>query len=225
MLLLSLLSTLACAADTHMGRSLAPTMHHLGAPWLERNTRQNEEDPAALIDGLELAEGMVACDIGAGSGYHALRMSRRVGDSGTVYAIDIQPEMLALVQAGAERSGMTNVETVQNSQTQTGLPPESCDVILLVDVYHELSEPSAMLESMLQALRVDGALVIVEFRAEDPRVPIKPLHKMSKAQVMKELTASGYKLVSELNTLPWQHAMFFQRADGPDPAIEPAPWP
>jgi ubiquinone/menaquinone biosynthesis C-methylase UbiE len=209
--------------STYMGRSLAPTMHYLGAEWLMRQTRESEENPAALLDALQLSPGDVACDVGSGSGYHTLRMAPRVGESGRVYAIDIQPEMLDMLQESAREAGLMNVQAVQNTQTETGLDPGTCDVILLVDVYHELSQPAEMLKDMRAALKPNGVIALVEFRAEDPRVPIKPLHKMSKAQIMKELPPSGLKLVREVNTLPWQHVMFFQRDDGPARPISPAP--
>ena len=224
-LLLTLLG--ACALGqaeevTYMGRRLAPTMHYLGADWLMRETRESEEAPAALLDALQLSPGDVACDVGAGSGYHTLRMAPRVGERGRVYAVDIQPEMLDRLQHSARTAGLDNVQAVQNTQTDTGLDPGTCDVILLVDVYHEFSHPAEMLQSMRGALKPDGVIALVEFRAEDPRVPIKPLHKMSKAQIMRELPPSGLKLVREVNTLPWQHVMFFQRDDGPDSPIVPA---
>ncbi len=207
---------------TYMGRRLAPTMHYLGAEWLMRETRESEEAPAALLDALQLSPGEVACDVGAGSGYHTLRMAPRVGETGQVYAVDIQPEMLDMLQQRARDAGLGNVRAVLNTQADTGLDPGTCDVILLVDVYHEFSQPAEMLQSMRRALKPDGVIALVEFRAEDPRVPIKPLHKMSKAQIMKELPPGGLKLVREVNTLPWQHVMFFQRDDGPDRPIVPA---
>ena len=224
-LLLTLLwaCSLGQAEDTtYMGRRLAPTMHYRGAEWLMRETRESEEAPAALLDALQLSPGEVACDVGAGSGYHTLQMAPRVGEAGQIYAIDIQPEMLDLLQQGARDAGLGNVQAVLNTQTDTGLDPGTCDVILLVDVYHEFSQPAEMLQSMRRALKPDGVIALVEFRAEDPQVPIKPLHKMSKAQIMKELPPSGLKLVREVNTLPWQHVMFFQRDDGPDRQIVPA---
>lgn len=209
---------------TYMGRRLAPTMHYLGAQWLMRQTRESEEDPAALLDALQLSPGDTACDVGAGSGYHTLRMASLVGEAGHVYAVDIQPEMLELLQHSARAAGLDNVRAVHNTQSDTGLDPSTCDVILLVDVYHEFSQPAAMLQSMRDALKPSGVIALVEFRAEDPRVPIKELHKMSKAQIMKELPPSGLKLVREVNTLPWQHVMFFQRDDGPSTAIVPSQW-
>ena len=223
------LLTLLCAGSlglagepvTYMGRRLAPTMHYLGAEWLMRETRESEEAASALIDALQLSPGDVACDVGAGSGYHTLRMAPLVGENGQVYAVDIQPEMLDMLQQNARAESLDNVLAVQNTQIDTGLDPSTCDVILLVDVYHEFSHPVEMLQSMRTALKPDGVIALVEFRAEDPQVPIKPLHKMSKAQIMRELPANGLKLVREVNSLPWQHVMFFQRDDGPDSPIAP----
>lgn len=226
--LLGLLALLACgsatAADTFMGRELAQTMSHLGAPWLTRESRQREERPDLLHAFLELADGEVACDIGAGNGFHTLPMARLVAPEGKAVAVDIQPEMLALLEKRADAEGVANVERVLSSQTSTRLPPGTCDVALMVDVYHELSEPTAMLASLRESLKPDGELVIVEFRAEDPSVPIKRLHKMGKDQVHKELTAHGFKLVRQRDDLPWQHVMAYQRDDGPGAAVAPAPW-
>ena len=129
-----------------------------------------------------------------------------------------------LLHQRTQAEKVRNVARVLNSQGQTGLPAGTCDVALMVDVYHEFSDPAAMLKSLRLALEPDGELVVVEYREEDPAVPIKPRHKMSKAQVHKELTAHGFKLVRELDTLPWQHAMFYQRSDGPGAAMRPKPW-
>ena len=214
----------AQAADTFMGREKAHTMTYHGAPWLTRETRVAEERPDLLQAALRLEPGENACDIGAGNGYHTLPMARAVFPGGTAYAVDIQPEMLALLDRRAKADGVTNIERVLNTQTTTGLDPYTCDIALMVDVYHEFSDPSAMLNALHRAMRPGGELVVVEYREEDPSVPIKPRHKMSKAQVHKELTAHGFKLVRELDTLPWQHAMFYQREDGPGVATEPVPW-
>ena len=151
-------------------------------------------------------------------------MAKAVAPRGVAWAVDIQPEMLEKLQRRTAEAGVANIRSVHNSQTKTGLPPATCDLALLVDVYHEFSDPAAMLASLRQALKADGELVLVEYREEDPTVPIKPLHKMSKAQVHRELTAHGFQLVRQLDTLPWQHAQFYQRDDGPGPAIQPTPW-
>lgn len=214
----------AVAADTFMGRELAPTMSHRGAPWLTRESRQQEERPDLLHAFLALKPGDVACDIGAGNGFHTLPMARAVAPGGKAFAVDIQPEMLRLLASRARAEGLENIEGVLNRQDDSGLPPGTCDVALMVDVYHELSDPRAMLASLRTSLKPDGELVLVEFRAEDPSVPIKRLHKMSKAQVHMELTAHGFKLVRERDDLPWQHVMAYQRDDGPGKAVSPRPW-
>jgi predicted methyltransferase len=224
---LALLLSAALAADpagTFMGRTLAMTMSHHGAPWLTRETRQAEERPDLLHAFLELEPGDTACDIGAGNGYHTLPMARMVAPGGLALGVDIQPEMLALLKQRAAEAGVANVRGVLNTQAGVGLPPGTCDLALMVDVYHELAEPAAMLRSLHAALQPDGELVLVEYREEDPAVPIKPLHKMSKAQVHTELTAHGFKLVRQRDDLPWQHVMVYQRADGPGAAVAPEPW-
>jgi ubiquinone/menaquinone biosynthesis C-methylase UbiE len=214
----------SAAESTFMGREKAHTMTFHGAPWLTRESREAEERPDLLHAALRLRPGDNACDIGAGNGYHTLPMARSVAPGGTAYAVDIQPEMLELLRLRTESEKVGNVARVLNSQGQSGLPAATCDVALMVDVYHEFSDPSAMLKSLRVALEPDGELVVVEYREEDPSVPIKPRHKMSKAQVHKELTAHGFKLVRELDTLPWQHAMFYQRSDGPGAELRPKPW-
>lgn len=226
---LALFSAVACAPAsaqdrTFMGREKAQTMTFHGAPWLTRDSRQREERPDLLRAALRLEPGETACDIGAGNGYHTLPMARAVAPGGQAWAVDIQPEMLLLLQERATKAGVTNVRPVHNSQTSSNLPPATCDIALLVDVYHEFSDPAAMLASLRQALKPAGELVLVEYREEDPAVPIKARHKMSKAQAHKELTAHGFKLVRELDTLPWQHALFYQRDDGPGEARTPTPW-
>ena len=207
-----------------MGRHKAQTMLFHGAPWLTRASRLQEERPDLLRAALRLAPGETACDIGAGNGFHTLALARAVSPGGRAFAVDIQPQMLALLAARAAEQGVTNIERVVNTQTSTKLPAGTCDIALMVDVYHELSDPGAMLTSLRASLSASGELVVVEYREEDPTVPIKARHKMSKRQVHKELTAHGFKLVRELDTLPWQHALFYQRDDGPDRAQEPAPW-
>jgi len=212
------------AGDTFMGRPKAQTMSFHGAPWLTRSSRLQEERPDLLQGALRLSPGETACDIGAGNGFHTLAMARAVSPGGRAFAVDIQPQMLALLAERAAEQGVTNVERALNTQTSVDLPPGTCDIALMVDVYHEFSDPAAMLASLRTALSPSGELVVVEYREEDPSVPIKARHKMSKRQVHKELTAHGFKLVRELDTLPWQHALFYQRDDGPEEAQVPAPW-
>jgi len=224
LLLTTLLGGAPAAAADFMGRPLAQTMSHQGAPWLTRDSRMREERPELLWTWLNLGPGDAACDIGAGNGFHTLVLARTVAPSGVAWAVDIQPEMLALLGERATAAGIDNVRPVQGTQTETRLPADTCDVALLVDVYHEFSDPAAMLESLRESLKPGGRLVLVEYRAEDPTVPIKALHKMTKAAAHRELTAHGFKLVGQLDTLPWQHALAYQRDDGPDPAQEPTPW-
>lgn len=194
---------------TYMGRTLAPTMTHHGAAWLTRPERQAEEDTAQMHAQLGLRPGDVTCDVGAGNGYHTLKMARAVAPSGRAIAVDIQQEMLDLLVARARDEGVTNVEIVLGDTSDPKLPPGTCDLILLVDVYHELDQPAAMLGHLRRALTPDGRIAILEFRAEDPDVPIKELHKMSKSQILLELGANGLELVMSYDELPWQHMMLF----------------
>jgi len=204
------------ALTHYMGREIAQYMHYAGATWLTRESREREEDSKTMLASLKLKEGQVVCDLGAGNGFYTLSMARMVGEKGKVYAVEIQPEMLRFLKKRAAAAKVENIEYVLGTFIDPKLPPESQDLILLVDVYHEFSHPEHMLKAIRKALKPDGRLVLVEFRAEDPDVPIKPLHKMSKKQVTKELTANGYKIVEEFDKLPWQHMMFFGRDDKKD---------
>lgn len=197
---------------TFEGRVIAPTMSHLGASWLVRPERTAEEDPDALHAALRLQPGQTACDVGAGNGYHTLRLARAVGPNGRVIASDLQPEMLDMLREAVAAAGVTNVEAVAATDRDPGLPAGRCDLILLVDVYHELAEPERMLAAMRDALAPEGRLVLVEFRGEDPDVPIKPEHKMTRAQVLRELEPRGFVLVEHFDGLPWQHVLMFGRA-------------
>jgi len=203
-------------APTHYkGRRIAQTMHWQGAEWLTRQERDREEGVALLESELakKLKPGMTACDLGCGNGFWTLKLSKMVGEEGKVYAIDIQKEMLEMLQERAEEEGAKNIIPVLNNAVSTKLPAESCDLILLVDVYHEFSHPEQMLQSMRRALKPGGLIVLVEFRAEDPRVPIKPEHKMSKEQILKEYEPNGFRLLGSFDKLPWQHVMYFVRDD------------
>jgi len=195
----------------YMGREIAQVMGHEGAGWLERPEREKEEHPTRLIGALKLTPGDVVADIGAGSGYHAFRMAPLVGPKGKVLAVDIQPEMLDLIRYKMKRTGVTNVEPVLGKIDDPKLPAASVDLILMVDVYHEFSHPHEMTVKMLEALRPGGRLVFVEFRLEDPKVPIKLLHKMSERQVLKEMSAHPLKHVETIRTLPWQHIIVFEK--------------
>lgn len=205
------------AKPEYLGRTIAQTMHWEGAGWLIRNKREREEAVTEMREQLQVKPGMTVCDMGSGNGYHTLPIAEAVGPKGKVFAVDIQPEMLEMLTQRAAVKNLANIECIVNSATDPKLPPASCDMILLVDVYHEFSHPEPMLAGMRQALKPDGVIVMVEFRAEDDDVPIKPEHKMSKAQVTKELTANGFRLVREFDGLPWQHMMFFGLADAKTP--------
>jgi cyclopropane fatty-acyl-phospholipid synthase-like methyltransferase len=195
----------------YMGREIAITMHYLGADWLIRENRQREEDCTTMLGELRLKPGMVVCDMGCGNGFYSLRMATEVGETGRVLAVDIQPEMLHLLQERAKEADIENIEPIQGTLVDPRLPADAVDLILCVDVYHEFSHPEQMLAAMRRSLKPNGVIVLVEFRSEDPKVPIKRLHKMSKAQIMKELPPNGFKLVREFDELPWQHMMFFGR--------------
>ncbi len=197
------------ADGTYMGRTLATTMSHLGADWLTRDNRDDEENTTLMHENLGLKPGDVACDFGAGNGYHTLRMAQAVGSGGKAIGVDLQPEMLELLAGRAQSQGVSNVETILASPTDPNLPAKTCDLILLVDVYHELSDPSAVLAHLRTALTDRGRIALLEYRSEDPAVPIKELHKMSKAQILREYSANGLRLASEFDGLPWQHMMFF----------------
>jgi ubiquinone/menaquinone biosynthesis C-methylase UbiE len=198
---------------SYKGREIAQTMHYLGAPWLTRESRDREEDCNTLLEALQIKAGDVVCDLGCGNGFYALRIARLVGDEGKVVAVDIQREMLELLKERAAAEKISNIETVLGTVVDPKLPASSMDLVLLVDVYHEFSHPEQMLTAIRKCLKPTGRVALVEFRAEDPNVPIKPLHKMSKEQIMKEFPPNGFKLVEEFDRLPWQHLMFFQRDD------------
>jgi ubiquinone/menaquinone biosynthesis C-methylase UbiE len=195
----------------YLGREIALVMGHEGADWLDRPEREIEEAPSLLVKSLGLRPGMVVADIGAGSGYLTFPMARRVGPKGRVYAVDIQPEMLVIIQKKAAQLRVRNVATVLGDVADPKLPPGSCDLQLLVDVYHELDQPYEMTLAMKRALKPGGLLVLVEYRKEDPNVPIKEVHKMSESQVRKELAAAGMTFVKNVKTLPRQHILIFRK--------------
>jgi len=213
------------ARESYLGRILAAPMSHLGASWLVRPERELEENATRAFDQLQLTEGMKVCDLGCGNGYWTLPIARKIGKQGTVYAVDIQVEMLQQLKARTGRARLTNVQPILGDVDDPKLPKDvSLDLVLLVDVYHEFSHPESMLWQIRNSLGPKGVVALLEYREEDPMVPIKPLHKMSKPQIMKEYEANGMKLVREFNDLPWQHLMFFARDDSPLPAIEPLPF-
>lgn len=195
----------------YMGREIARVMGHQGAGWLERPQREQEEQPTKLIESLRIQPGTVVADIGAGSGYYSFRMSELVGPKGKVFAVDIQPEMLALMRKRVEARQIKNVELVRSTETDPKLPACGVDLILLVDVYHEFSFPYEMTEAMLRCLKPGGRIVFVEFRLEDPKVPIKLVHKMTEKQVLKEMAAHPLRHVETINVLPWQHIIVFEK--------------
>ena len=196
----------------YKGRTIAQTMHYAGAPWLIRESRQREEDCERLLANLGVKPGMTICDMGCGNGFYALQLATMVGPKGRVLAVDIQPEMLKLLRVRMEQQGIENITPILGSLHNPRLPTGEIDLMLCVDVYHEFSHPEHMLRAMRDSLvPMTGKLVLLEFRAEDPDVPIKPLHKMSKKQINIEFPANGYLLVKEYDKLPWQHMMFFGR--------------
>jgi precorrin-6B methylase 2 len=206
---------LAQARHPGSGRIIAPVMGVGGAAWLERPEREDEEAPSVAIRALGLKTGQVVADIGTGSGYYAVRMAKEVGTTGKVYATDIQPGMLELLRRNVERAGLHNVVSVLGSADDPALPPDSLDLALMVDVYHELSAPQVFVRRLRTALKRTGRLVLLEFRKEDARVPIRPEHKMSVAEVRAELEPEGFRLSAVLNDLPWQHILILTRVDAP----------
>ena len=181
------------------------------ATWLERPEREEEERPDAAIDALKLKPGMVVADIGAGTGFMSLKMAKKVGPTGKVYAEDVQPEMIAAIKANAAKAKLANVQVVQGTYTDPELPASQMDLILLVDVYHEFTEPQKMLRGIRAALKPDGRLVLLEYRKEDPSIPIQELHKMSVADVKAELEPEGFKLQPVIETLPRQHILILTK--------------
>ncbi len=200
------------APPTHyMGRPIAATMHWEGAPWLTRASREEEERPDLLLAALGVLPGMTVCDVGAGSGFHAVPLAGLVGKQGRVLAADVQQEMLTLLQKNVQAAGMTNVKAILAAPDDPMLGAQICDLVLLVDVYHELAFPEQVLAKLRGALTTHGRVALVEFRAEDPKVPIKAEHKMSRAQALREFAANGFALSSSYDGLPWQHVLFFEK--------------
>lgn len=191
------------------GRVYARTMSVEGAPWLERREREREEDPDLALRLLRIRRGSTVADVGAGSGYYTIRLARIVGPMGKVYASDIQPGMIALIQQNVARAKIDNVVPVLGTIDDPKLPPASIDLAIMVDVYHEFSQPQRMLQRIREALKPDGRLVLLEYRAEDPNVPILPDHKMTKAQVKLEVEHEGFKQSRVYDDLPWQHLFVF----------------
>ena len=199
--------TLTAAAQQHpvSGRTLAPTMGVEGAAWLDRPEREAEEAPSRAIAALGIAPGSIVADVGAGSGYYTVRLSQVVGPKGRVVATDLQPGMLDLIRKKVDQLGLTNVTLVQGRPDEPNLPAATFDAIVMVDVYHELASPQVFVRKLREALKPTGRLVLIEFRLEDPRVPIREVHKMSVAQVRQELGADGFQIEKVIDVLPWQH--------------------
>jgi ubiquinone/menaquinone biosynthesis C-methylase UbiE len=195
----------------YMGREIAKVMSYHGAPWLERPERTQEERPDVVLAALELKPGMKVADIGAGSGYYSWRMAERVGAGGTVYAVDIQPEMVNMLEQNMALHRAGNVKALLGTTTDPKLPAGSLDLALMVDVYHELEYPYEMLEAIVRALKPGGRVVFVEFRGDDPTVPIKAAHTMTEAQVRKEAAAQALQWVKTESKLPWQQVIVFRR--------------
>ncbi len=201
----------------YFGREIAPTMTHEGASWLTRSSREREENTARMLEALHIKPGQTVCDFGCGNGYHTLRLLPMVGEKGSVHAVEIQQEMLDLLEKRrAEMKIEGSLVPVLGTVADPKLPESTFDLVLMVDVYHELSHPEHVLASVRRCLKTKGRIVLVEFRKEDPKVPIKELHKMSKEQILKEVPANGFRLVEQFDELPWQHMMFFER----DPAAK-----
>ncbi len=195
----------------YMGRDIAGVMGWQGAAWLEREEREREERTDLLVTALQLKPGMVVADIGAGTGYLARRMAPAIAPGGTVLAVDVQPEMVALLHRTVRQSGLTQIRPLLGAEDDVRLPAASVDLAIMVDVYHELAFPYEVLGSIVRALKPGGQLVFVEYRAEDAQVPIKALHKMSEVQIQREAAAHALVWDRTVATLPWQHLVVFRK--------------
>ena len=192
----------------YMGREIAYVMGFQGIGWLERSEREKEENVSSLIKNMKIKSNEIIADIGAGSGYHVFRIASLV-TNGLVYAVDIQPEMLMAIEKTKEFKKVENIKTILGTEKTVELPKNSVDKILMVDVYHEFSFPVEMINSIKNALKPNGELFLIEYRAEDLKVPIKRIHKMTEEQAVKEMKAAGLVLKENIDNLPWQHCMVF----------------
>ena len=191
-----------------MGREIAYVMGFQGIGWLERSDREKEENVYKLIQNMSLKSNDTIADVGAGSGYHVFRIAPLV-NKGMVYAVDIQIEMLMAIEKTKESTKIKNIETILGTEKSIHLPKNSVNKILMVDVYHEFNFPIEMINSIKNALKPNGQLFLIEYRGEDPKVPIKKIHKMTEKQAVKEMEAAGFKLKENIDNLPWQHCMLF----------------
>jgi ubiquinone/menaquinone biosynthesis C-methylase UbiE len=194
----------------YMGREIAHVMGHTGAGWLERASREQEEQPSKIFNALQLKPKDVVADIGAGTGYMSFRIASSL-PQGKVLAVDIQPEMLEIIEYLKKEKNITNVETILATQSDPKLPPESVDLAFMVDAYHEFEYPREIMEGIAKSLKVGGRVALVEYRAENPFIMIKRLHKMTQKQAIKEMKAVGLTWVETKNLLPQQHLMIFQK--------------
>ncbi len=192
----------------YLGREIAYVMGYQGISWLERPEREKEEETSKLIKNMSIQPSDVIADIGAGSGYHVFKLAP-LAVKGKVYAVDIQKEMLQALQSNRKFKKYNNVNTVLGNEKSVNLPKNSIDKVLMVDVYHEFNFPYEMISSIKEALKPNGKIFLIEYRGEDPTVPIKKLHKMTEKQAVKELKASGFRLEKNIENLPWQHCMVF----------------
>ncbi len=195
---------------TYMGREIAQVMGFQGARWLEREKREQEERGDLLLRELNLKPGMSVMDVGAGTGYYSRRMASLVAPTGKIFAIDVQPEMVSMLATLAKQAPYANVKPILGSAKSVALSDGVADLAIMVDVYHELEFPVETLASIKRALKPGGKVVFVEYRAEDPRVPIKALHKMSEAQIRREAEQNGLIWERTANKLPWQHVVIFK---------------
>jgi len=195
----------------YYGREIAQVMGHQGASWLDRPEREAEEAPSLLIKALRLRPGMKVADIGAGTGALSFPMAKQVAPGGVVFAVEIQPELLDIIRTRSKQRGVKNVRTVLGTTTDPKVPENSMDLMLLVDVYHEFDFPREMVTNMIRGLKKGGRLVLVEYRGEDPEVPIKPLHKMTEAQVRKEMADFPLDFIQNDGILPRQHILTFRK--------------
>ena len=192
----------------YLGREIAYVMGYEGINWLERSTREKEEETSKLIKNMEIKPTDYIADIGAGSGYHVFKMAP-IANKGKIYAVDIQPEMLNAILTNTYFDTYKNIELVQGDEQSVNLPENTFDKVLMVDVYHEFNFPKEMILSIKKSLKENGKIYLIEYRMEDDAVPIKTIHKMSEKQAVKELKAAGFKLEKNMDNLPWQHCMVF----------------